>query len=50
MMSANNVTDKFLRYIALDTQSKEGQEQLPSTEKQRVLARLLCQELKEMGA
>ncbi|HET6436711.1 MAG TPA: peptidase T [Anaeromyxobacter sp.] len=41
---------RFLRYAAIDTQSKEDVETVPSTAKQLVLARLLCQELREMGA
>ena len=46
----SKVIEKFLRYVAIDTESKEEQEQIPSTEKQRNLANLLAQELKEMGA
>lgn len=46
----SEVVKKFLRYVAIDTESKEEQEQIPSTEKQRNLANLLAQELKEMGA
>ncbi len=46
----SSVTEKFLRYVSYDTQSKDGQEQIPSTEKQRVLAQLLAEELKAMGA
>lgn len=44
------VTDKFLRYVAYDTQSKDDMEQVPSTEKQRILANQLVRELNEMGA
>ena len=46
----SEVVKKFLRYVAIDTESKEEQEQIPSTEKQRNLANLLAQELKGMGA
>ncbi|MCI8659031.1 MAG: peptidase T [Lachnospiraceae bacterium] len=49
-MSESSVTKRFLRYIALDTQSEEEKEQIPSTEKQRTLAGLLAEELKAMGA
>jgi tripeptide aminopeptidase len=42
--------DRFLRYVKIDTQSAEGRETVPSTEKQRVLANLLARELREMGA
>ena len=44
-----SVKDKFMRYIAVDTQSAEA-ETVPSTEKQFNLARMLCEELKAMGA
>lgn len=46
----SNVTEKFLRYVRIDTQSQEGQTCFPSTDKQRELARLLTEELEEMGA
>jgi tripeptide aminopeptidase len=41
--------DRFLRYVKIDTQSAEGAEKSPSTEKQLVLARLLETELKALG-
>lgn len=44
------VTDKFLRYVSVDTQSMEEQECYPSTEKQKNLGRMLVEELKAMGA
>ncbi len=43
------VLDRFLRYVKIDTQSKEDVETFPSTEKQLVLSRLLVEELKAMG-
>ena len=43
------VLERFLRYTSFDTQSAEGVETVPSTEKQKVLGALLCQELAEMG-
>lgn len=46
----SEVIEKFLRYAAIDTESAEDQEKIPSTEKQRNLASLLVKELKEMGA
>ncbi len=49
-MSGSKVTDKFLRYIAMDTQSEAEKEQIPSTKKQLALARQLAEELKIMGA
>ena len=44
------VVDRFLRYVSIDTQSKEGESTTPSTEKQWVLARMLAEELRELGA
>lgn len=46
----SRVIDHFLHYVSFDTQSEPDKEQLPSTEKQFVLARELEKELKEMGA
>ena len=46
----NEVLERFLRYVSYDTQSADGMEQVPSTEKQKVLAALLAEELKTMGA
>lgn len=44
------VVDSFLRYVKIDTQSKEEAECFPSTEKQKDLARLLVEELTALGA
>ncbi len=44
-----DVLDRFLRYVKIDTQSEENGLH-PSTGKQFVLARLLTEELKAMGA
>ena len=50
-MSLSKVTENFLRYVKIDTQSREEfSDHVPSTEKQRNLAKLLYQELKDMGA
>lgn len=43
------VLDRFLRYVRIDTQSKDGVESIPSTEKQFDLAKLLVKELRAMG-
>ncbi|MGX5819708.1 peptidase T [Chitinophaga lutea] len=43
------VKDRFLRYVQIDTQSDPLSDSFPSTEKQKDLARLLVQELQEMG-
>ena len=40
--------ERFLKYITFDTQSEEGSEATPSTEKQRALGRVLARELAEM--
>jgi tripeptide aminopeptidase len=51
MMTAYNytVTDRFLRYVQIDTQSDPAATCFPSTPKQLKLAELLLQELHEMG-
>lgn len=45
----NNILERFLRYAKIDTQSAEGQQDVPSTEKQFDLARLLKAEMESMG-
>jgi tripeptide aminopeptidase len=44
-----SVVDRFLRYVKIDTQSKEDVDSIPSTQKQFNLARLLVEELKALG-
>ena len=44
------VLERFLKYIAVDTMSQLEKESIPSTEKQKNLARILEEELKAMGA
>lgn len=46
----SSVAEKFLRYVSYDTQSKEEQVQIPSTQKQFALANCLAEELEKMGA
>lgn len=46
----SKVLERFLKYIAVDTQSEDDVEQLPSTKKQFDLAHMLVEELKEIGA
>ena len=46
---AADVLDRFLRYVRVDTQSAHGVEASPSTEKQLDLARVLRDELEEIG-
>ena len=43
------VTDRFVRYAKIDTQSDPASPTCPSTEKQKDLGRLLVEELKAMG-
>ena len=43
------ILDRFLRYVAIDTQSNEESESQPSTAKQLNLLKLLCKELNDMG-
>lgn len=51
MKQQSKVIEKFLRYVKIDTQSREElSDHVPSTEKQRNLAKLLYQELVDMGA
>ncbi|MEM6049589.1 peptidase T [Erwinia sp. P7711] len=45
----NNLLDRFLRYVSMDTQSKSHVRQVPSTEGQWRLARELQQELHTLG-
>jgi tripeptide aminopeptidase len=43
------VTERFLRYVVIDTQSDPSSPTSPSTEKQKDLGRLLAAELQAMG-
>jgi tripeptide aminopeptidase len=43
------VTERFLRYVQIDTQSDPESNTFPSTEKQKDLSRVLVKELLEMG-
>ncbi len=45
-----SVKDRFLRYVKIDTQSEQHVDQIPSTEKQLDLCRLLRDELAALGA
>ncbi|MGA3287448.1 MAG: peptidase T [Bacteroidota bacterium] len=45
---AETVLDKFLRYVVIDTQSKEDSESYPSTAKQFDLLNVLVKELKNL--
>ena len=46
---SHTVTERFLRYVTIDTQSDPDSPRSPSTEKQKDLGRVLAAELKAMG-
>src|SRR6187431_2810683 len=46
---AHTVTERFLRYVVIDTQSDPASPTCPSTEKQKDLGRVLAAELLAMG-
>ena len=43
------MTERFLRYVVIDTQSDPASPTCPSTEKQKNLGRLLASELQAIG-
>lgn len=45
----NRITERFLRYVSVDTQSSDTSEAAPSTDKQLVFAEMLLEELNEFG-
>src|SRR5271170_5015691 len=45
----HGVTERFLRYVIIDTQSDPASPTCPSTDKQKNLGRLLASELRAMG-
>ncbi|MGH6677913.1 MAG: peptidase T [Bradyrhizobium sp.] len=45
----HSVTERFLRYVVIDTQSDPESPTCPSTEKQKDLGRLLASELRALG-
>ncbi|MFN8712476.1 MAG: peptidase T [Bacteroidota bacterium] len=45
----HTVTERFLRYVKIDTQSDPASPTCPSTEKQKNLGRVLVEELKAIG-
>src|SRR5215210_1870137 len=45
----NSITERFMRYVQIDTQSDPQSNTHPTTEKQKNLSRLLEQELKNIG-
>lgn len=49
LVFTHTVTERFLRYVTLDTQSDPDSPTCPSTEKQKELGRLLVYELRDVG-
>ena len=45
----SKITERFFRYISVDTQSSEESDTFPSTTKQFTLCRMLADEMKEIG-
>ncbi|AUC15114.1 peptidase T [Tenacibaculum sp. SZ-18] len=48
-MNKQHIIDRFVKYVTIDTESDPNNPKFPSTEKQWNLARILEQELKEIG-
>ncbi len=46
---ADDVLERFLRYVKIDTQSADNSRTSPSTAKQRDLGKLLAEELRQLG-
>ncbi len=49
LLMTDTVIDRFLRYVVIDTQSDAKSKTTPTTEKQKILGRLLVEELLAMG-
>ncbi len=49
MPNRETLLDRFIRYAKIDTQSQDGSDTYPSTEKQKDLLRILVEELKAVG-
>jgi tripeptide aminopeptidase len=49
MISPDNMAERLMRYVQIDTQSDPNGNLYPTTEKQKDLSRLLLQELRGMG-
>ncbi|HRI26096.1 MAG TPA: peptidase T [Ferruginibacter sp.] len=48
-VSPDNIADRFMRYVRIDTQSDPASTEHPTTEKQKNLSKLLLKELYGMG-
>lgn len=49
MIDKKHITDRFIKYVTVDTESDPNNPTFPSTEKQWDLAKILVDELKEIG-
>ncbi len=49
IINKKDLTERFMRYVQIDTQSDPNSQLFPSTEKQKNLSKLLAQELQTMG-
>ncbi|SHN07775.1 peptidase T [Polaribacter sp. KT 15] len=49
MIDKKHITDRFIKYVTIDTESDPNNPAFPSTEKQWDLAKILVDELKEIG-
>ena len=49
MINKKNITDRFIKYIKIDTESDPNNPAFPSTEKQWDLAKVLVEDLKQIG-
>lgn len=50
MELGQDLEERFLRYVQIDTESDETSPSVPSTQKQLALLEVLAAELREMGA
>ena len=48
-INKEQLTERFMRYVQIDTQSNPESKSFPSTEKQKDLSRILFAELQAMG-
>src|ERR1700744_153880 len=48
-INPDEIAERFMRYVKIDTQSDPESRQHPTTEKQKDLSKLLCRELLELG-
>ena len=49
MIEKQHITNRFIKYVTIDTESDPNNPAFPSTEKQWVLAKILVEELKDIG-